>query len=176
MEEKATIFAKWSHQMLPSLFVFDLDYTLWPFWVDTHVRPPFVKDKHGKVFDKVNTAMKLYPDVLDIIENLKRMNVKIAAASRTETPKEAREFLKLIGLYHFFDHLEIYPGCKLAHFQKLREKSEVCYDNMIFFDDEERNIKDIRTLGVTCIHVSNGLDIKCVEQGLKQFKSRISGL
>ena len=171
MELSETLLATLGKELLPHLIVFDLDYTLWPFWVDTHVCPPFIKDKHGKVVDKYNTSMDLYPQVLEIMRNLKKMDVKIAAASRTETPKEAKDFLRLIGIYHFFDHLEIYPGCKLAHFEKLRSSSEIEYGKMIFFDDEKRNIKDIRQLGVTCIHVCNGLDINCLEEGLRAFRA-----
>lgn len=38
---------------LPKMLVFDLDYTLWPFWIDTHVSPPLkAKDGGAKSVDR----------------------------------------------------------------------------------------------------------------------------
>lgn len=38
---------------LPKIIVFDLDYTLWPFWVDTHVSAPVkAKDNNMRCVDR----------------------------------------------------------------------------------------------------------------------------
>lgn len=41
---------------LPKMIIFDLDYTLWPFWIDTHVSPPLkAKDNGTKSVDRYAT-------------------------------------------------------------------------------------------------------------------------
>ena len=53
---------------LPKLFVFDLDYTLWPFWVDTHVSGPLKATKDGLVVkDRYNESYGFYTDVAGIL-------------------------------------------------------------------------------------------------------------
>lgn len=82
----------------------------------------------------------------------------MAAASRTSAPDLGREMLRLLHIsdtdgkkkksIEYFDHLEIYPGNKITHFNKLQKATGLRFEDMLFFDDETRN-KNVETLGVT---------------------------
>ncbi|MEJ1280321.1 magnesium-dependent phosphatase 1 [Cricetulus griseus] len=87
------------------------DYTLWPFWVDTHVDPPFHKSRRGQ-------NIQLYPEVPEVLERLQSLGVPVAAASRTGEIQGANQLLELFDLVKYFVHREIYPGSKVAHFER----------------------------------------------------------
>ncbi|XP_072479567.1 magnesium-dependent phosphatase 1 isoform X3 [Notamacropus eugenii] len=154
---------------LPQLVVFDLDYTLWPFWVDTHVEPPFHRSGDGSVRDSGEKAVRLYREVPDVLERLRGLGVTMAAASRTGEIQGANQLLELFDLTKYFAYKEIYPGCKVTHFERLQQKSGIPYSEMIFFDDEKRNIIDVSKLGVTCIHVQSEMNLHTLTKGLETF-------
>ncbi|XP_028747958.1 magnesium-dependent phosphatase 1 isoform X2 [Peromyscus leucopus] len=89
---------------LPKLAVFDLDYTLWPFWVDTHVDPPFHKSSDGTVRDRRGQNIRLYPEVPDVLERLQSLGVPVAAASRTGEIEGANQLLELFDLVKCYLH------------------------------------------------------------------------
>uniref|UniRef100_A0A670ZY82 Magnesium dependent phosphatase 1 n=1 Tax=Pseudonaja textilis TaxID=8673 RepID=A0A670ZY82_PSETE len=126
----------------PALVVFDLDYTLWPFWVDTHVDPPFHKNSDGSVQDQNQRPVRLYPEVPEVLHLLDSEGIAMAAASRTGEIQGARQLLDLFGLNRYFRYTEIYPGSKTTHFQRLNQQSGIPFHRMLFFDDESRNIHD----------------------------------
>ena len=198
---------------MPGLIVFDLDYTLWPCWVDTHVDPPFEQQtRHASesgdgdrltAVDANGTLMSVYDDVVDILEWASGKS-KLAAASRTHAPPAAVELMACLEIDHFFTFSEIYPSSKLKvgrqlgggggvrisvqrlrvpisfpsfvfwrgeggggwlilaravesravvdlpttcdaqHFRALKADSGLDYADMIFFDDETRNIREVR--------------------------------
>jgi magnesium-dependent phosphatase 1 len=53
---------------LPKIIVFDMDYTLWNFWTDTHLTPPLKAVKNGfKVQDRYRESFEFYEDVPSIL-------------------------------------------------------------------------------------------------------------
>lgn len=144
--------------VLPKIIVFDLDYTLWPFWVDTHVSPPLKPSStHDSAKDRLGETFAFYSEVPSILCALRDHNIKVGAASRTMAPELAREMLRLLQIpdrdgkkrkaIEYFDFLEIYPGSKITHFVKLQKQTNLKYEDMLFFDDESRN-KNVESLGV----------------------------
>ncbi|KAM4853936.1 magnesium-dependent phosphatase 1 [Thomomys bottae] len=160
---------------LPKLAVFDLDYTLWPFWVDTHVDPPFHRSSDGTVRDRRGQNIRLYPEVTEVLDRLQGLGVPAAAASRTGEIQGANQLLELFNLTRYFVHREIYPGSKVTHFGRLQQKTGVPFSQMIFFDDEKRNIVDVSQLGVTCIHIQNGMSLQTLTEGLEIFATAQTG-
>lgn len=156
--------------MPPRLIVFDLDYTLWPFYVDSHVTPPLRKESNGKIVDAHGRKVQVYPDVPRMLERLKRENYTLGIASRTEDPETATQLIGLLDWNKYFAYQEIYPGCKVTHFNRFASKSRIPYTDMLFFDDEYRNIRDVSKLGVTCIHAEHGMSDRTLEEGLRRFE------
>ncbi|KAN0109355.1 magnesium-dependent phosphatase-1 [Russula decolorans] len=171
----------------PKIIAFDLDYTLWPLWIDTHVGSSLKRDGDtlNEVHDRFGDKVSFYRDVPQILHRLRSTGVIIAACSRTTATALAREALSLLLVppnagddkspvmpaITFFDQLEIYPGSKMAHFKQLYKKTEIPYSEMLFFDDEMRN-REVESLGVTFQLVQRGLDNACFEKGLENWRAR----
>ncbi|KAL1725388.1 magnesium-dependent phosphatase-1 [Schizophyllum commune] len=176
---------------MPKLIAFDLDYTLWDLWIDTHVTGPLHRNKNAlnEVRDRHNDVICFYKQVPDILHRIRDAGVTVAAVSRTSAPNLARQALslllvppkrgdadgKVLKAESFFDEMEIYPGMpscsKLKHFKKIHERTGIPYDEMLFFDDEHRN-SEVESLGVTFCLVRNGMDLQTFEKGLAEWRRR----
>ncbi|MBN1987146.1 MAG: magnesium-dependent phosphatase-1 [Prolixibacteraceae bacterium] len=141
-----------------NLFVFDLDFTLWDAggtWCDA-TRPPYTWE-NGKLRDRDGRWICLYPDVLPVLKELKRKNKRIAAASRTFEPGWALELIQHFNIGSYFDVMEIFPENKVVHFKKIQRYFQMPFSEMVFFDDEYRNIEAVGNLGVETVFVQNGI-------------------
>ena len=95
--------------------------------------------------------------------NLYSENKIIAAASRTHQPVWANNLLEIFNIDKYFACKEIYAGSKVTHLKKIHESFNIQYDQIAFFDDEQRNIDDVSKLGVNCVLVSNGIKIEDIK-------------
>ncbi|RIA84935.1 magnesium-dependent phosphatase-1 [Glomus cerebriforme] len=188
-------------KLLPSLFVFDIDYTLWPLWIDTYSGPTFEADpsKPYCAKDKYGNLIRLYSDVPKILRLIKNCpQTYIAVASRTHEPEWARKVLSIMPfpenedeysvklpvtnksskvvnystLADVIDYDEIYPGSKINHFSSLHATTGIPYNEMIFFDDEMRNREVDKKLGVHFVHVPDGMKLELFLSAIKEFAKK----
>jgi len=180
------------------MVVFDLDYTLWPFWVDTHVTPPLkaAQGNNTAAVDRLGEHYSFYGDIAHILHTLPQAGIKLAVASRTSTPELARDMLKILhvtppvqpleegeknnkrkdkvrrALDYFDGGLEVYPTSKTMHMEALQKKNGgLAFSDMLFFDDEARN-RDVETLGVTMWLVRDGITWEEIDRGVKEWRRR----
>lgn len=149
------------------VFVFDLDFTLWDAggtWCDCTNPPYFLKDGH--IFDQSGNSIRLYPEVLKILQHLRLEKKAIAVASRTNEPEWARDLVVKLGISSFFDQMEIYPGSKTTHLNNISKSLKTPFNEIVFFDDEYRNIEDAVKLGVQPVLVSRGITFEMVQRYL----------
>ena len=161
------------------LVVFDLDYTLWPFWVDTHISPPFrvkkTKDTGEKILeDGYSFEIKLYPGVFQILEKAKKDGIKMGTVSRTLEPEYGKQLLRLMDLEKYFISCEFDTGTKVKSIEKIAKLAGISsgMKKCLLFDDETRNIRDIERAGGIGILLENGLNNEKFKEGIEKIKAR----
>lgn len=67
--------------------------------------------------------------------------------------------------------MQIFPGDKRTHFARLHKATGIPYDEMLFFDDERRNL-NVESLGVVMQLVLNGVSVAEVDEGVRVWRER----
>ncbi|XP_015893777.3 uncharacterized protein LOC107427888 [Ziziphus jujuba] len=148
-------------QVLPRLVVFDLDYTLWPFYCECRSK---------------REMPSLYPHVKGILHAFKEKGIDMAIASRSPTADIAKTFIEKLSINSMFVAQEIFSSWthKTDHFQRIHSRTGVPFNSMLFFDDEDRNIQAVSKMGVTSILVGNGVNLGALRQGLTEYSQNVN--
>jgi len=162
-------------EVVPDVVVFDVDFTLWPYWCDTHLRPPFRLGASGQLRDGSGKPIALYPEAAAVLLELRAAGVQLALASRTDEPRWLQDIAQQLAiapglsLWDAADFREIYPSSKIKHFQAIAAASGAPPSRMLFFDDESRN-RNVTSLGVTFVDADGGVSVAMVREGLRQYQ------
>lgn len=105
----------------------------------------------------------------------------LALASRTETPERAITLLNLLHIrpsegpakraIDFFPFRQIFPADKRLHFAELHKASGIAYEDMLFFDDERQN-RNVESLGVVMRLVEDGVTFDEVDAGVRDWRRK----
>lgn len=173
----------YSKLKLPKLIAFDLDGTIWTpdmyqLWGGG---APFKHAPNGKdLVDRIGNPVRLLGVSAEILHELKNnpvlQHIKVAWVSCTDEPEWANECLHKFTtshgqpLYQVVDSSQIFKSNKQKHFQLLqRQYPDISYEEMLLFDNESGNIRNVSQLGVKSYYCEDGMTLSAWEGGLKMF-------
>mmetsp|Transcript_9117 Transcript_9117/g.13724 ORF Transcript_9117/g.13724 Transcript_9117/m.13724 type:complete len:242 (+) Transcript_9117:65-790(+) len=165
----------------PEMIVLDLDFTIWPTFFAEHTLPPYVcldavPEEYPSTVLCVDRStrkprtLSLYSCVRSTISWCLQRGIRLSVCSRSSNYHGAEAILKCLGMWNVFECPQIYSGRKTLHFRNLRGCTNIPYSDILFFDDDQRNIKVCGGIGVTCtlVNRSIGFDGWTLLEGLKQ--------
>ena len=164
-----------SSKPLPRALVFDLDGCVWfpEMYMILGTRgSPFKERPDGNLdTDDGKATVELLGDTRDIMLELathdKWKGTAMAVASRSNEPNWASECIDKFPLLGGTDlrlkdalrgPREIYQALKSAQLKTIAGKTGVDLNDMVFFDNEPGNCRDVAAAGATVCYVPNGLN------------------
>ena len=165
----------------PKLIVFDLDNTLWtPELYKLRRLPNYASA--GPPGPMADQDVRLYAGARAALEELATdeawADTALACASRTNKGPWARQLLRDFtvagrSLDELLEYKEIFTGDKIAHFNNLEQKSEVAFEDMLFFDDARDgkygNCAKVAAMGVCSAHCPDGITTEVWTNALAEF-------
>jgi magnesium-dependent phosphatase 1 len=184
---------------LPKLVVFDLDGCLWRpemyelLYYSGGAGAPFTPSDNDPniLLTRRGEPVYLLGNVRQVMEELylepKWNDVKVGISSRTDQPDWARELLQKFQVDHddgTFCLNDIFQGgpiqiasdAKVDHFRRIASETGVALEDMLFFDNEFGNCKDVSSLGVTVAYCPNGVDTSIWEEAVRAFPVRAGNI
>ena len=108
-------------------------------------------------------------------ENCLFRNQYLAIASRAHSRELALQALEYFGLKNYFSSFQIYPLSKVEHMNEIKKELKLKdFTQILFFDDENRNIVETSDIGVLACLVSKSDGFNRLElmNGLNEFNNR----
>jgi HAD superfamily phosphatase (TIGR01681 family) len=144
------------------------------------------------VFDIDNTihhpkSQQMPSHVIDILQHFHKCNVVLAIASLNQYAPDILDYYKISHLFQFIEYRinvkecktneqieEYYSLQKTKMFERLRDKMNITFDNILFFDDSVLNILDAKELNIKsiCVNATKLITWQNVKDGIALFDKR----
>ena len=141
--------------------VVDLDSTLWNGNCESF--SDFVQISESSVRRKRDErTLSLYPEVAATLQIMHELGVRVAVASASPAEGTALRLLRAFGILPFISKAVIQPGSKSTHLRLIRSSLGLSnFQRTLFVDDLEHNIRTVRAMGCTCVHVHGYCNPAC---------------